>query len=317
MATALLLLLFGGVFLYFGAELLVGGAAGLARSFRIHPLVIGGTVVAYGTSAPELVVSAQAAVTDAGPMVVGSLVGSNVANLGLILGITALVSPPTVEAGIARREASVMVALALVTPLVLWDKLVSRIEGAALLVFSAGYSWWTVRATRASQPNAPAAGGADGPDRAVERSRLALAGGALAGLAGLIAGGRLFVSGATDLALALGVSERVVGLTVVAVGTSLPELATSVLAARRGESDLAVGNVIGSNIFNIALCLGLGAFLAPLRIVQPALSVDVRFMIGFTLLALVLMRSERKVTRVEGGVLLVGYAAFVALVLDA
>lgn len=317
------LLLGGGVLLYFGAEWLVGGASRLALALRIPQLVVGLTVVAYGTSAPEVVVGIEAALNGQGQVALGNVVGSNLANLGLILGVAALVRPARVDGAMRRRELPVLVVSAAMLPLVLWDGAVSRLEAALLLAGATFYTGWMVQAVRGSRAQATAAtdtrvtaeaadaAGAPAPLPEVSKPRQALI--ALVGLVLLVIGGRLFVDGATQVALALGMSERLVGLTIVAVGTSLPELATSLIATLRGHSDIAVGNVVGSNIFNILLCLGAAGLTGNLVNVGSPASMDVLVMLGLTAVGAVFLRTERMMRRWEGATLLAGYTAFIVL----
>jgi cation:H+ antiporter len=310
-----LMLLGGGVLLYFGAEWLVAGSAGLARSWGVSALLVGLTVVAYGTSAPEVVVGIQAAIAGHPDIALGNVLGSNIANLGLILGATALVRPTPVQGSLARREVPMLVLSALLVPLLLLDGRVQAYEGAALVLGAIAYTAWTVRTSRrslaeveeAAATAAEAARRAGGP---TVRSRPLLAVIALAGLCGLFVGGKLFVEGAAGLAHMLGMSERLIGLTIIAVGTSVPELATSLIAAWRGHCDIAVGNVVGSNVFNILLCLGTAAIAGSVGAPLSAVAVDVSVMVGFTLFGAFLMRGERTIRRLEGAGLLVSYASF-------
>lgn len=312
------MLLGGGVLLYFGAEWLVGGASGLARSMGVPQLLVGLTVVAYGTSAPEVVVGVKAALAGSGDIALGNVVGSNIANLGLILGVSALFKPAKVAGSLARREVPVLVGSALAVPFVLLDGVVSRLEGAALLFAAAAYSVWMVRSARrvnvaeAAQTAAQIEDAADraGAPKPSGRGRQVLT--AIAGLAFLVLGGSLFVDGASGLARTWGLSERLIGLTIVAVGTSLPELATSVIAAWRGASDIAVGNVVGSNIFNALLCLGSAALIAPLSVPLASVSFDLGVMVLLTLAGAVMMRRERTISRGEGALFVAAYVGFLA-----
>lgn len=316
---SLVMLLGGGVLLYFGAEWLVGGASGLARALGVPQLLIGLTVVAYGTSAPEVVVGVKASLAGSGGIALGNVVGSNIANLGLILGLTALLKPAPVDGALIRREVPVLLLATLAIPVVLLDGVVTRLEGAALLLAALGYSVWMVASTRRSMraEAADAARDAGQMEQAADlagaptsRSRGRLAVTALAGLAFLVLGGSLFVDGASGLARSWGMSERIIGLTIVAVGTSLPELATSLIAAWRGHSDLSVGNVVGSNIFNALLCLGAAALLAPVEAPLASVRLDLGVMVALTVFGAVAMRRARIIGRAEGGVLLVAYVAF-------
>jgi cation:H+ antiporter len=318
-ALGLAMLVGGGVLLYFGAEWLVAGAAGLARALGISALLVGLTVVAYGTSMPEVVVGIGAALGGHRDIALGNVVGSNIANLGLILGLTALVRPTRVDEALPRREVPVLVVTALLVPLLLLDGDVDRWEGAGLVGIALLYTAWMVRTSRASVGDAAeaaavtaaAADAAGAPEPT--RSRGRLVGLALGGLAGLVVGGHVFVEGAIAVAHEIGMSERLVGLTVVAIGTSLPELATSLIAAYRGHSDIAVGNVLGSNIFNVLLCLGTASLAGTIGAPLASVAVDVGAMVVFTLAAALMMRTARTVTRAEAAILVLGYAAFVAL----
>lgn len=308
-------LLLGGVMLYFGAEWLVKGAAGLARAFGVSALAIGLTVVAYGTSAPELSVSLLAALEGQSEIALGNVVGSNIANIALILGITALIAPPFVDKTLIRREVPVMIASAMVVLVVLLNGIISRLEGGLLLIGAIAFTVFTLRTAKAVPPEGELVKEAreELEDEQVEGPKWKLVLYAIAGLGILVVGGKVFVDGAVGLATLFGMSERVVGLTVVAIGTSLPELAASVVAALRGHSAMAIGNVIGSNIFNILLILGGASLASPISASLEAIRVDLAVLIGLTLLASLLLRKERVISRLEGGILVSSYAAFLAL----
>jgi len=293
--------------LVLGAEWFVRGAARLAVAFGVPPLVIGLTVVAYGTSMPELVVSALAALEGRSAIALGNVVGSNIANIGLILGITALISPPKVDGSLVRREVPWLVLSALVLPVLLLDGAVGRIDAVLLLLGAVAFTIFTVRTTREASGDQ----GIRSTDAEAEARRGLPAAVAftLVGLALLLLGGRWFVSAASDIAVRFGISERVIGLTIVAVGTSLPELAASVVAAVRGFSSLAIGNVIGSNIFNILFVLGGAGAIAPVQGELGRLRVDLGLMVAFTAAAALLLRGARRITRWEGAVLVAGYVA--------
>ena len=259
--------LIGGlVLLVVGAEALVRGAARLASRFGIPPLIIGLTVVAFGTSAPETAVSVQASLGGSGDIAVGNVIGSNIANILLILGLSALIAPLVVSRQLIRLDVPVMIGAGLLCYALAWNGSISRLDGALLLISLIGYTLFLVAASK--REKAPA--GDDefatefGPDESDKPFawvfQLLLI---LLGLGLLVGGSNLLIEGAVGLARALGLSELVIGLTVVAVGTSMPELATSVLAVIKGERDIAVGNVVGSCIFNLLLVLGAGAAVAP------------------------------------------------------
>jgi cation:H+ antiporter len=307
----------GLVLLYIGAEWLVGGAARLATSFGIRPLIVGLTVVAYGTSSPELVVGIGAALRDQGAIALGNVIGSNIANIGLILGCAALIRPPAIDPGLRRRELPVLLLATGFLPLTLLDGAVGWIDGAGLLAFAVGYTAWMVVASRRPAPEEPPAMARAADDAVLgtvpARGRLRLIGLALVGLVLLVAGGHLLVLGATGIARAFGMSERLIGLTIVAIGTSVPELATSVIAALRGHGEIALGNVVGSNIFNVLLILGASGVAAPIRGDLGSLATDLVALAIMTGLAGLAIATRPRVSRVEGAVLLVAYLAFLAL----
>ncbi|MEZ4232459.1 MAG: calcium/sodium antiporter [Polyangiaceae bacterium] len=302
-------LLLGGVMLYFGAEWLVRGAAGLARAFGVAPLVIGLTVVSYGTSAPELAVSVTAALNGKSDIAVGNVVGSNVANIGLILGVTALIAPPKVDPTLIRREIPWLLIATLSVPLIMLGNQIGRLEGALLTLGAIAFTILTLKTARQG----------DGEQAELEeidesRGKLTLFGLFLVGLAVLVLGGDVFVDGAIGVAKRYGMSERVIGLTIVAVGTSLPELAASLVAALRGHSELAVGNVVGSNLFNILLILGVTSLVRPIPTSFQTFPVDLLALGVVTLACAVSMRGARTIGRPEGGFYVVLYAAFIGLV---
>lgn len=315
-------LLLGAVVLYLGAEWLVKGAAGLARAAGVRPLLIGLTVVAYGTSAPELTVGIASAVEGHGAIAFGNSVGSNIANLGLILGMTALIAPPMVDGALIRREVPLLLLSTAVLPVLLLDGTIGRLEGGGLVAVAVAYSLVAVRAGRRAGPDTDAAAGAAVFEQAAEAAGAPagqktgkLIAITLVGLVLLVGGGKLLVDGAVAVARDAGMSERVVGLTIVAIGTSLPELAASLVAALRGHADLAVGNVVGSNLFNVLLILGIAGLTRPLGIELGTVVLDLAVLGGMTLFAALLLRSARRLTRVEGALLLLFYVAFLLTLL--
>ena len=312
MWTHVATMLAGLVALVAGAEGFIRGAAALARHFGVPPIVVGLTVVAYGTSMPELVVSAVAAFEGRSAIALGNVVGSNIANIGLILGLTAVISPPLVDGTLFKGELPWMAAAALAIPLLLLDGAISRGEAVLLLAAAVLFTVRTVRSVR-EEPAADDRDEASPVDEraaSVERSALLKAVVlTVVGLGALLLGGRYFVNGASAVAVAFGISERIIGLTVVAVGTSLPELAASAVAAWRGFSSLAVGNVVGSNIFNVLFVLGGAGAIAPITGDVQAQRVDLLLLVGFTALAVWVMRGARRITRVEGALMLAAYVA--------
>jgi cation:H+ antiporter len=310
MLAPLLSIAAGLVLLVAGASALVRGAASLALRFGVSPLIVGLTVVAFGTSAPELVVSVGAALDGAGGIAIGNVVGSNIANIGLILGVAALVRPIPIESGLLRRDVPLMLLATLAASALLLDGALGALGGAALVAALLAYVGWNVYLSRVS------------PDQVAAEELPPMTGAAwvdplwiLGGLAGLVLGADLLVGGAVVIATTLGVSNAVVGLTVVGVGTSLPELATSLVATVRGQSAIAAGNVVGSNLFNLLGILGAAAVVAPLS--APGLTiVDVAVMMGSALAMTLFMWTARRVGRAEGGLLLAGYVAYVAFLVS-
>jgi cation:H+ antiporter len=309
----------GTLLLFMGAELLVRGSAALARAFGVKALVIGLTVVAYGTSAPELAVSTDAALNNAQPIVLGNVIGACAANISLVLGLTALIAPPTVDARIIRREVPMLLGSAIAVPVMLRDGVISRVEGAVLVACAIAFTLVTLFvASRDSldEDDAEAAhaaedaGGSYGGRRRPRASRpLALLLSA-AGMALLVYGSHLFVVGARGIAAYYAMSERMLGLTIIAIGTSLPELIGTILAALRGQGSLAIGSVIGSNLLNIFLVLGIVAYMRPIRVGERLHTVDMVGLVAITLLAVLFLRGSRRVTRLEGAILVLAYAAF-------
>ncbi len=316
----------GLVLILVGANILTEGASAIARRIGVSELVVGLTVVAFGTSAPELAISVLAAVGGSAPLAIGNVVGSNIFNILVIIGVTALVRPIVMERSVMTMEIP-MVLLSSVVLLVLgnsgWlngygDNEVSRVAGIFLLVFFLLFMRYTFASARhpdfSGKDAAPSGGSGDEkPPMAVWKSVLFV----LGGLAALVWGGDRFVEGASGIAQGLGVSEAVIGLTIVAAGTSLPELATSVVAAVKGRPGLALGNVIGSNIFNVLMVLGLSATIRPL----PFGGIG-NFDLGTLLVASVLfwlfgwLFRERTITRAEGAVMVAVYVGYVAVLIS-
>jgi len=308
--TDWLLILAGLVLLFFGGEFLVKGSGALALRLGVSPLVAGLTVVAFGTSSPELLVSLQAALKGEGAIAVGNVVGSNSFNIGLILGVTALIFPLRVQLQILRFDAPLMVGVSLVLWWMLRDSFLSRTEGILLVIGLVTYVIATVRIASRSGENAdvtaefeesvPKPRGSAGRDAGLIGVGLAL----------LVVGSKLMLAGAISVAREVGVSEAVIGLTIVAAGTSLPEVAASLVAALKKEPDIALGNIVGSNLFNILGILGVSALARPL--VAPGIgALDLWVMIGFALLLTIATTTARRLDRWEGGVLLLAYVAYV------
>ena len=318
----MLLFALGLALLLAGAELLVRGASRLAAAVGISPLVIGLTVVAFGTSAPELAVSTGSALTGRPDIAFGNVVGSNILNILVILGLAALISPLAVHRQLIRFDVPLMVAVSLLVLLFALDGSVGRWEGLALLAGIVAYTVWVIRQSRKESRAVQAEyerefGAKDaGPAQRLWLQVLLI----LAGLGMLVLGAKWLVAGAVAIALWLGLSELVIGLTIVAAGTSLPEVATSVLASIRGERDIAVGNVVGSNLYNILAVLGLAAAVAPdgVAVATAALNFDVPVMIAVSIACLPVFISGGAIDRWEGAIFLLYYALYAAfLVLQA
>lgn len=310
MLTALLSILGGLLLLTAGAEGLVRGSSSLARRIGISPLIIGLTLVAYGTSAPELVVSLQAAASGNPDIALGNIVGSNISNIGLILGGAALVSPIRAQAQILRLDVPFMIGVSALLVGLIWDQVVGRLNGIVLVLGAIGYTLLCIWGSwDEEQTNVLEEFELGVPDQGpLWRDVLFSAG----GLGLLVLGARILVSGAITVAEALNLSKAVIGLTVVAVGTSLPELATSFVAAWRGQSDLALGNVVGSNIFNILGILGLTACIHPVN--ASGLSwIDAGAMLAFALVTLPFLWTDYSFSRWEGAVLVSGYVAYLII----
>nr|WP_272891788.1 calcium/sodium antiporter [Stutzerimonas stutzeri] len=309
-------LIAGLVLLVAGAEVLVRGAAKLAAQFGIPPLIIGLTVVAFGTSAPETAVSVQAALNGSGDIAIGNVLGSNIANVLLILGMTSLIAPLIVSRQLIRLDVPIMIGASLVTYALAWDGSLSRLDGALLFSAVVGYTLFLIISSR----RASAAAAADdefakefGLDETPKPyATLINAALVVVGLVLLVTGSNFLVEGAVSLARALGLSELVIGLTVIAIGTSLPELATSILAAIRGERDIAVGNIVGSNIFNLLCVLGLASLVSPaaISVAASALAFDFPVMIAVAVACLPIFFTGYAINRWEGLLFLAYYAAY-------
>jgi cation:H+ antiporter len=301
------LVVVGLVGLYLGGELLVRSASSLARALGISPMVIGLTVVAFGTSAPELAATLVAAFRGAPELAVANVVGSNIANIGLILGLTALAYPLATSTAFLRREVPWMLAATLLAMPLLFDGRLGRVEGLLLWLALAVFLLAAFRSGGAPAVVMDEVIDAAAAPRRPWRDALSVA----AGVAILAYGAHALVTGATALALIWGVPERVIGLTLVALGTSLPELASSLVAALRRETDIILGNVIGSNLFNLLAVLGTAAVVHPIEVPVAGLRLDLLIMLGFALAVVPLMLVGRRLGRRDGALLLAAYLAYV------
>ena len=304
MLLSIFLVVLGIVLLFGGGEVLVESAKKLAFAFGMSPMVVGLTVVAFATSAPELAAALTANLKGSPDLAVGNAVGSNIANIGLILGTTALFFTLPATTRFISRELAFMIVVTLVSyPLMLTDRRLERLEGGFMFLLLALFLWFLLRDPDHQQEHAVEAGDDEAP---IWKSVLGVA----FGVALLVGGAQSLVIGASDIARGLGISERVIGLTVVAIGTSLPELAASLVAGRKGETDIIMGNIIGSNIFNLLCILGVTALVSPLQVAEAAVGIDYWMMLGIALLLLAFLGLTRRLTHVEGFALLAVYVGY-------
>lgn len=316
MLTSILYVVLGFILLIWSADRLVIGASATARNLGISPLVIGLTIVGFGTSSPEMVVSAIAALQGTPGLAVGNAVGSNIANIGLVLGLTALLSPLLVHSNTLKREYPVLIIATLGTLFLLLDHHLSRMDGIILIVALLGITIWFVHVGMQENENSagqdPMAEEYDAEipkDMPSSRALISL----FIGLAVLPLSSQILVIGASDIAQQLGVSDILIGLTVVALGTSLPELAAAISSAVKKEDDIAVGNILGSNLFNLLGVLGIAGILSPLEINETLLQRDYALMFLMTLLLVFVslgFRSKCKISRRSGLVLLTIYVSY-------
>ena len=304
MITSLTLLILSLAALYIGAGWLVQGSSALALKAKISPLVIGLTIVAFGTSAPELVVSLNATLRGQGDIAIGNIVGSNIFNIGVILGVSATICPLQVKKQLLRIDIPVMLAATVLLTILFWNGTLGRIEG---LFFLTGIIIYTLFSLFHSRKH-----GEEGPSQELEEQpghwiadTLAIVGGLIV----LVFASRLLVDNAISIAKELGVSEAVIGLTIVAAGTSMPELATSIVAAYKRKTDIAIGNIVGSNLFNILAIAGSCSLIHPIE-ANNVNYIDLLVMLGISVLLLPLVKSGQKISRTEGFVLVLFYVIY-------
>lgn len=315
--SASILVVLGLLGLVVGGELLVRGAVSAAKSFGISPMVIGLTLVGFGTSTPELVTSLQAALSGSSGIAVGNVVGSNIGNVLLILGIAALIAPIAVDPRAFRRDGTMVVLATLLCLGAVLIGDVGRPVGAGLvfaLMAYLAFTLWSEKQSGGTPAGEIYEGEADavpGPQTPLVVSLVI----ALAGLAITIFGARFLVSGAVSIAQDAGLSETVIGLTIVAIGTSMPELVTSIIAVRKGEGDVALGNVLGSNIFNILGILGVTALVQPMAIPRQIVTLDIWVLCASTLVLVGFARTGWKISRREGGLFVLAYAVYLVVLL--
>ena len=308
----LIQLIIGLVILIVSGEILVKGSVGIAIKMRLSTLVIGMTVVSFGTSAPELLVAVKAVLSNRPDVALGAVIGSNISNLGLVLGITALVMPLSVQRDTMRVDWPMMIISTVLFILLIQNGELGTWEGIALLTLLVIFNIWLIRRSRLSNKNEEATEIISRTKRALHSSKdLLLIG---LGCVGLVYGAHLFVDGADDIALWFGISHRVIGLTVVAIGTSLPELITSLVAAYRKQTDISVGNLIGSSIFNLCGILGIASIVKPISVNIIMLTWDSWWLLAISIIILPLMLFKQKVGRLSGLFLVIFYIVYVKFV---
>lgn len=318
MGLNIVLCLVGFVMLYYGAEWLVKGSSSLARSLGVTPIVIGLTVVAFGTSAPELVVSLISSIKGKSMIAVGNVVGSNICNIALVLGVSALFQPITSDRSVVTRDIPIMLAISVYLLLLSLNSTLGRIEGATLFAGIILYTYFNYsiamkkKKQGVNEAELLSDTGLEEIEYITSRSRQIVM--ILIGIVGVVAGAQIVVESAVKIMQILGVSEKFIGLTIVAFGTSLPELATSVVAAIRKEMDISIGNLVGSNVFNIMSVLGLASLVRPIPIpggfFESGLVIDYLVMMVTSFLPWVMMRKTCTVSRNGGGVLLAFYLGY-------
>ncbi|MCB4363853.1 calcium/sodium antiporter [Hydrogenophaga taeniospiralis] len=312
-----LAILAGLLLLVWSADRFVAGASATAQHFAVPPLLVGMLVVGFGTSAPEMVVSVLAAAQGNPGLALGNAWGSNIVNMALILGVTALLAPVLVQSVVLRKELPILMAVTALTALLVWNGVLSRLDAAVLLLVFAGLVSWSIVEARRNKGDTLARETATelrAHALPLRRALLLL----VVGLLVLVGSSRILVWGAVDIAQSLGVSDLVIGLTVVAVGTSLPELAACVTAARKGEDDIALGNILGSCLFNTLAVVGLAGVIAPIDVDTEVFTRDLPVMAGLTVLLFAMgwgFRGPGRINRVEAGVLLTVYLIYTVVVL--
>jgi len=307
MITDLIYVLAGLTLLYFGGESLITGSLRIAHRFKISPFVIGATIMGFGTSSPELAVSLLASFREEAEVAVGNVIGSNIANVGLVLGLTALIVPLTIDPKRLKSQAPPLLIASFLILFLAWDFSLSRWEGLLLVSGLLIYLWRTLKHD-------------DGADFDIEEEISLFAGKGigyqivltLAGLALLVLGAEWMVHGAINIAREVGISEWFIGISIVALGTSLPEIVSSLISARRGHGEMALGNIFGSNIFNILMVLGASASLHPLSI-QEAIHPDLLITTGVTCLLLLLISRKYQLNKLDGIILLLCYFSYIGL----
>jgi len=318
MSLALVALISGFVLLLWSADKFVDGAVSIARHFNVPALLIGMVIIGFGTSAPEMVVSALAALQGNPGIALGNAYGSNITNIALILGLTAVISPIAVHSQIIRKELPLLTIITMIAAYQLWDGKLERIEAVCLLLIFLVLMTWSIYQGLRNKTDELT----QEIDAATTPEQLQPLSHALfwlfLGLILLVASSRILVWGATTIAYHFGVSDLVIGLTVVAIGTSLPELASSIIAARKGEHDLALGNILGSNLFNTLLVVGIAGVISPMQVGHEVFLRDISVMFLLTLSLFIFgygFHKQGRINRIEGSILLISYFGYTAYLL--
>lgn len=310
----LLYIVLGVLLLTTGGEALIRGALAASHRMGVSPLLSGLLIVGFGTSAPELVVSIDAALGERPDIAIGNVVGSNISNILLILGLCAVITPLAVKPLVLRRDAVTVVAASILFLILVGGSALARSDAGIFLLALAVYLYWAYRSEQSgTSPSAELLKAEAQEVTALPRTVFWIVSAVVLGLVLLIVGSQVLLNGAVGIAESFGVSEAVIGLTLVAVGTSLPELSISVIAAFRRHADVAIGNVLGSNIFNLLGILGISALLQPLPVHERILQFDQWVMLGTSILLLLFLYTGRKLSRLEGGFLLLGYVFYLGL----
>ena len=301
------LILISLIFLYYGGEFLVTGSLRLAQTFNISPFIIGATVIGFGTSTPELAVSLMASIQGSGDLALANIIGSNITNIGLVLGLTALIIPLTIEKQRYRTESPSLIITSTIIVVFSWDSYLSRIEGFIMISFLFIYLWRAFRKKESIDLDSSEIIFFSNQKRPTFHIILVIL-----GIMMLIFGASWMVEGATGIARKLGVSEWFIGVSIVALGTSLPELASSLIAAKKGHGEMAIGNVFGSNIFNILMVIGIASSINPLSI-EEKIYTDLIFTTTLTFLMLLLIRMGYVIKKQEGFILCLCYGLYMGL----
>lgn len=300
-------LILGLPLLYFGGDFLVTGSVRLGQKYRISPFIIGATIIGFGTSAPELAVSIFAALRGAPELALGNVVGSNIANVALVLGLTSILIPLTIGEKRLKEESPGFLLATFLLMFLLWDFRLSVLEGGLMVLLLAVHLWNSFRKKEASDIELDEET-SFWADKGIFFQFLLI----IFGLVLLIAGAKFLVDGAVAIAQSMGVSEWFIGISIVAVGTSLPEIVSSIMAAKRGHGEMAIGNVFGSNIFNILMVLGITALIKPLEITEP-IQADLAFTTGLSCFLLVLIRIGHALSKRDGFILLMCYGFYIGM----